>query len=273
MLVTVQRVMLATIIGLVPMLAYCLLLVGLNGRRRATMVPGTWDFAGALLATSGFVLGGGPLILAGLNAGWRRLLLRGHFADWRSMSGEGNVIALASWALYFALVVAGAAILIARRRSYTVFYNVDVPHFPDALQWVFGRLGVVWKRTERGYDLQKSLDPMSSPWRPGSLPVRANAASLSDAKLRAGGPVAATLLVHPLPGSCNVTLQWSGEYGDLRRLVEGEMNHLLPNLRPEHNPASAAFLIAATILFGLIAAGIVFVAITSVRLRGVIGGL
>ena len=41
MLVTAQRILIGGIVGLFPMLVYCLLLIGINGRRRAN---GCGDF-------------------------------------------------------------------------------------------------------------------------------------------------------------------------------------------------------------------------------------
>lgn len=265
---TFQRLMIAIIVGLFPMLVYCLLLMGLNGRNRASMVPGTWDFAGVLLATSGFILGGGPLILAGLNSAWRRYLLQGRVSDWRTLSGEGNTVALGLWALFFVAVVCLATTLIMRRRSYTVIYNVDVPHFENALEWIFGRLALVWKRTERGYEINRPHGGPRLPWR---QPLTTQADGSDSGAEPANRPETAWLVLYPLPGSCNVTLQWFGDSAEVRRRVEGEMQQLLPNLRPESNPVSQRLLVAATALFGVLVAAIVFVILTTVKLRGTIG--
>ena len=161
-----QRILIGSVVCFAPLLVYCLLLIGLNSRRRASMIPGPWDFAGVLLATSGFLLGGGPLILTGLNAGWRRYVLGNSAADWRSLSGEGDAAALGIWTIYFIGLIVGAAWLLWRRRNYTILYNVDTEHFPAALEWVLGRLAIVWHRCENRYDLQKPPQSASIPWRP-----------------------------------------------------------------------------------------------------------
>ncbi|MBX7102912.1 MAG: hypothetical protein K1X57_02450 [Gemmataceae bacterium] len=267
--VPAQRIILAGIVGLFPMLVYCLLLIGLNSRRRASMIPGPWDFAGVLLATSGFLLGGGPMILAGLNGSWRRYLLHGRVADWRTLSGEGNVLALAAWAGFFVFVVAACAFLISRRRHVTVLYNVDVPHFAAALEWVFGRLAIVWKKTDRGYELLKAHESGRRPWRP-ALPIQPGAEIPPRPEIEPR-PTPAWLVVQPLPGSCNVTLQWHGDYHDLRRKVEGEMQQLLVNMRPDENPMLNWVLSVAMILFGVIAASMVFVVLTTVKFRNAFG--
>ncbi len=254
--ITEQRIVIVGIIGLFPMLVYCVLLIGLNTRRRASMIPGTWDCAGVLLATSGFLLAGGPLILAGLDAGWRRLLTKAPVTDWRRFTGEGDILALAMWAFVFIAAVGGATILIGRRRHVTVLYNIDTKSVPAAIEYIFGRLGIVWKRHNLRYDLQLTDEIVASP---------ATSGSAAD-HLRSAIATASVALL-TLPANCNVTLMWDSAESEIRRLVESELSQLLPNLRATDNPSVSWLTTAATALSGIIICLIAFVIWTAIRQR------
>lgn len=255
MYITTQRIIIVSIVGLLPVFVYCLLLIGLNTRRRASMVPGTWDCAGVLLANSGFLLAGGPLILAGLDAGWRRLLTKAPVTDWRRYTGEGDLMALGLWAFVFLAAVGGALFLILRRRHVTVLYNVDTKGVPASIEYILNRFGVKWQRKDHRFDMQLTDDVISPP-----------SGSLSDARSMATIISSASVALLMLPASCNVTLVWSAAESELRRLVEGELSQLLPNLRPPDNPAvnwlvTTATTLAATMI--LLMAFVIWMALRS----------
>jgi hypothetical protein len=255
MLVVAQRILIGGIVCLFPLFAYCLVLVALNSRRRASMIPGTWDFAGVLLANAGFLLAGGPLILVGLNAGWRRAVLHGQPGDWRSLSGEGDARALGMWAIYFLTIVVGAAWLIWSRRAVTVLYNVDTSHVWSALEWVMGRAGVVWERSENTYAIRKVVNAAAAPW-------------LGETATKGGARTeTASLAVRVLPSSCNVTLVWTPAESSLRELIEAEVSALLPNMRAAENPSLRWLVAGATALAGLISGAMVVFIVFAIRLR------
>lgn len=256
MLVVAQRILIGGIICLFPLFGYCLILVALNSRRRASMIPGTWDFAGVLLANAGFLLAGGPLVLVGVNAGWRRAVLHGQYGDWRTLSGEGDARALGLWAVYFLTVVVGVSWLIWSRRAMTVLYNVDTAHFWTALEWVLGRSGVAWERTENTYSLSKDVETTSAPWLAGEPVVPRKSRTLT-----------AQLAVRVLPSSCNVTLVWSPSDSSLRELVEREISALLPNMRSGENASLRWFVAASTLLAGLITGAMIVFVVFAIRLR------
>jgi hypothetical protein len=64
------------LVCLFPLAVYALVLGYVNGRRRSVLVNGSWDFVGVLAALSGFVLVGGPTILAGVNERWEQVSMR-----------------------------------------------------------------------------------------------------------------------------------------------------------------------------------------------------
>ena len=69
-----------------PLAIYLLILALINSRRRPTMISGPWDFALVLLALSGFILVGGPSILAQFDIFWRYLLLHARFRTFLRVS-------------------------------------------------------------------------------------------------------------------------------------------------------------------------------------------
>ena len=98
---------------LFPLAFYCLILASWNSRRRPLFVSGPADFAGVLLATSGFLITGGPLILAllhdksELSAGYPNFA-----AAWSAQAGLTWPWLLA-WLGYFVVVVGGQAWLLS----------------------------------------------------------------------------------------------------------------------------------------------------------------
>jgi len=271
MLVPAQRILIGVIICLGPLLIYCLLLMAINGRRRASIIPGTWDFAGVLLATAGFVLGGGPLILAGFNAGWRRYLLHGkNVTDWRMLTGEGDVRAVALWVLFFVIIISCAAILIFARRNVTVLYNVDTAHIWNALEWIFGRVGIVWKRHDNAYELRRVRQDLRTPWvnelRPMDRFDKNIVAQTTDQPVEVRAE-AAQLKVHVLPTNCNVTLVWDQFEPGIRAQVEAELSSLLTNIRAEHNPVVGWLATAATVILASMLGAMVWVIVLLIQNR------
>src|SRR5262245_39222458 len=72
---------------LFPVTIYLVLLGMLNRHRSPVVVPGPWDFAGVLFAASGFLLVGGPSVLAGVGDRWRIVRIAGQLRQGQ-MGGE-----------------------------------------------------------------------------------------------------------------------------------------------------------------------------------------
>jgi hypothetical protein len=210
---------------LFPLAFYCLVLASWNGRRRPLFVSGPADFAGVLLATSGFLIVGGPLILTGLYDAWRRSTLHGSFALIRQGLNESSRFWLLAWLGYFILVVGGAAWLLARRRAVSVIYNIDVADAHELVPETLLRLGVPLVRQGAGYSIE-----------------------FDDGK-RSGRAVVAVSI---MPIMRHVTLRWSPGSGGARRRVEAEMSRVLAELDAPANPAAGWLLAAATGLFALL---------------------
>src|SRR5262245_56643588 len=114
------------VLVLFPIAVYLSILGWINRRSRGLLLSGSWDFAGILLAASGFLLFGGPALLDSLSQtdAWRGLWVLGRREDglFEERFGGGRIILFAG---YFFLVVAGSAWVLWRRRRLTALYNVD----------------------------------------------------------------------------------------------------------------------------------------------------
>ena len=133
-------VLLAGLFCLLPLSVYLLRLAQVTRRDHPTVVPGEWDFAGLLLALSGFLVAGGGLLLTLLPTNFR-FWMRGNMEQFREAWVQERV----TWGLLVAaylIAVGGIATLtfLARRRS-LVIYNVEPAAFEHAVREVFDQLG------------------------------------------------------------------------------------------------------------------------------------
>ena len=96
--------MLIVLSFLIPPAIYLLTLAFRNRGRHPVMLSGRWDFAGVVFAMSGFLLLGGPAILAALYQRWRLSWVLGRT---RFLNGvaENWYFWISLWILYFAAVI------------------------------------------------------------------------------------------------------------------------------------------------------------------------
>jgi hypothetical protein len=150
----IPLLLIGTFVCLFPLMLYCLFLAGLNNRPRPTLVSGAWDFAMVLLATAGFWMIGGPVVLAGLREQTKHILLRGSFATIRDHFHVTHWPWTLLWASYFVLVVAGSAWILRRRRTVTVLYHIDGESAHAAIEAALGRGGWSWARQSNAYVIE-----------------------------------------------------------------------------------------------------------------------
>jgi hypothetical protein len=266
---------------LFPVAIYCLILAVLNSRRHPTLVSGPWDFAGVLFATTGFLLIGGPTILAGLNSQWRYALQHGRFREVRSQPSEWWLLWILIWGVYFVVVIGGAVYVAWRRRPVTIIYNIDPVVFEDVLGRVLDQLGMEGARVAnrifigyaggngRNHSDEPNLEAFTTP---GGLPRSVAGPYPEEAE---GGvellgrtsfprPAAnqvepnrtAVLELEPLPSVQHLTLHWTHGDPSVRRDVEAELAKVLAEVETNPNPAANWFLVVASILFAFILFGL-----------------
>lgn len=194
---------------LFPLMVYCLFMAGLNQRRQATVLSGTWDFAGVLLALAGFLLWGGPKFLQQLEVNV--------FGLGRALGVSGMLPVL--WVLYGLFVLGGAGLLLWQRHWATAIYNVDPSFVEDMLPRICEQLGFV--STQRGRVLR-----------------------IEDYRRDDGhSPVSATVRLEPNAMFWHATLIWSGS-ADIRHEVETAIDRELSSIAVDANPL-AGWLISA----------------------------
>jgi len=244
-----------------PVAAYLLYLAVLNGRPHPTLIAGPWEFAGALFATSGFWLLGGPLILSNFHAYWRPALLRGETAE--LAGGDWSFLWLLLWLGYFAVVLGGAVLLLRQRRNATIIYNIEPPLFDEALAHVAQRLGVAATRIGNRVAFYPAGEDGPAP-PPDAIQAVASAPSAA-ATLSTSSPPLAALELDPFPAMHNITLRWQSEGATFRRDLEAELARLFAQVESPENPVSGWCLTVSSCLFSAIFLGLVAFVLFSMR--------
>jgi hypothetical protein len=243
---------------LIPLAVYLLILAFLNRTDHPVLIPGSWDCAGLLLASSGLLLLGGPAILTGLYEEWRLAWLLGQTRFLRGF-GENWQFWIGVWIVYFLLVVAGAAWLLASRRRFTSVYNVDPAVLDETLGQALARLGLEWSRA--GSKHRIIIRPRESDLE--NEPVQAirqkEYLSVTQDRLRHGEREPATtqnslservtLTMAPFTALRHVTLRWSGPRQGIRSEVEEELDRSFRNMFSNENPASRWFMSLSVSIF------------------------
>jgi hypothetical protein len=210
---------------LFPLAFYCLLLASWNNRRRPFFVNGPADFAGVLVATSGFLIVGGPLILYRLHAAAEGSVAHPSFtAAWFALGRIGWVWLLA-WCGYFVAVVGGAVWLLIRRRSVSVVYNIDPAEAGQLVPTLLNRLDVEWVQRGREFWIERPQE-------------EAFDGVVLDVTIR--------------PKMRHMALDWSSNAGGVRQRFEADLKAALAEIASPHNPFSSWLVTAATAIFTLL---------------------
>src|SRR5262249_45227040 len=216
-------------VWLLPLAFYVRVAASLNSRKGPTLVSGPADFAGVLLATAGFVIVGGPLVLHGVYDLWRRAYMRGGFAPIRDSLAESSWPWSLLWVGYFVLVVGGSVALLLRRRSVSVVYNLDVAMAHQLVADVLDRLGHSWTRLRRMYTIGiESLDD--------SIPSKPN-----DPPIFPGDK--AVLEVTGTSSFRHLTLHWHSTPWTIRGPIEGELRQSFEDVEVPPNPTAGWLLV------------------------------
>jgi hypothetical protein len=245
---------------LLPLAVYLLILALLNRGQHPVLVPGTWDCAGLLLASSGFLLLGGPAVLTGFYEEWRLTWLLGQTRLLRGL-GESWSFWVGLWMSYFVLVIAGAAWLLASRRCLTSIYNVEPAAFQDALRQVLDRTGLEWALAGANRLMIRWREPAADnqPLESARLEEYSRE-SVEAVDLSGRGPGNRSVAqvspddgvmvsFEPFAALRHMTLRWSSPSAAVRREVEAELGRTLQTIYTADNPAGRWFMSCAVSLF------------------------
>ena len=208
-----------------PLAIYLLALSALNRGPHPVLVPGAWDFAMVLFASSGFLVFGGPAILAGLQAHTRDFMLFGPF---RPPATYGWHFWIVVWTVYFVCVLAAALYVLAQRRRATSIYNVEPTALRQALGDTLDRLRLEWVRdADQVYISPSAVEASLAPKQ--ALAVRLEA----------------------FPALRHVTLYWPDGVTPLRHAIEEGLEQTLAGVWTRGNAAASWMFSIAACLFML----------------------
>lgn len=256
----------------VPLAVYLLALGWVNRQPRPVVVSGTWDFVGLLFAASGFLLFGGPAVLSAGYDRWRYYWLfgeGGNPADSLEALRHGWVLFAL---LYFGVVVAVSAVILARRRRATCICNADLATVERALAETCARLGLTPVRSGNLYVFGLVLDVLERDAtgvqrgvqgpHTGKSGLSGQAVDvLSDPDLGPGDELAgqqAILELDSFAAMHHVTLWWEPGDAPLRTAVEAGLTDRLAHVAaPDH--ATAAWLNLTASLLLVLSLGVLVV--------------
>jgi hypothetical protein len=251
---------------LFPIAVYCTILGMINRRPQPLVVSGAWDFAGVLLATSGFLLFVGPALISGaFQQGLRDLPLHHDSMTLGSAIGEIWAAWWVLWLLYYLFVLGGAAFLIWMRRDTTVIYNIDPHTLDSALARAAKRLGLEAQR--RGNRLEIGVASVD-----GGQRVVDSEQKVVDGEqwtVDGGEPSSPSTVHHPpsnispftvhsplstidveaFPLLSNVTLHWHSAVLESRADLERELRKALAEVFTLDNAVGSWLLGIAAVLF------------------------
>lgn len=212
-----------------PLAIHFLYLASLNRRPHPVLVGGGWDFAEVLFAASGFLIFGGPCVLAGFNQRYRDSLLAIRTPRLAWPSGSFWV---ALWVAYFVAVVAVAAYVLWRRRLATEVYNVAPGAFFECLDEALSRLKVEWVRSGDLIFLNERQD--------------GEAVDEADPYRRR-----LTVQVDIFPATRHVTLYWPEDAGPLRAEIEAGLTQTFATAFTRDNPVGIWMLTLSLFFFAI----------------------
>jgi hypothetical protein len=240
---------------LFPICIYVLFLALLHQRRHPTLLPGSWDFVGVLLALSGFLIFGTTIFLLSFQPAGREFLLHGGTpADVRRISAQGSPLIVLLWFLFYASLACSFAFMIWQRRAFSVIYNLTPAEMEQVLQGVIDRLHLqAIRRGRRWY--------IGSPERMERNPAGGDSASQHISATEPRWALAksepqvipqAVLDVHGSPLMRTVTILWRSYRRDVRQELQAELERELDQF-PSSAGATAGWMITlASALFVLI---------------------
>jgi hypothetical protein len=237
------------LICLFPLACYSLYLAFINRGRHPVLMRGTWDFAGVLLAASGFLLLGGPTILNGLYESRRLAWVLGARPFIPGLAGNDWLLWASFWVVYYAGVLGGGAFLLLRRRWTLSIYNIEPDLFDAAFAQALQPLGLEAVRLGNRIVIEAPNGFSGLPRQTASAaaaePPREPNGSLAALAATVGATTVAVLEVDPFPAMRHVSLTWLDEPGPLFKEVEGELSRALEQVPAANSQVAGWFLTVA----------------------------
>jgi hypothetical protein len=247
-----------------PIAVYLLILGLMNRRDRPMVLSGVWDFVGVLWAASGLLLFVCPGALAALHERWQLHFLVGGSRAVEALGEEGQLLWTFISALYFTVVVSGAAWLLFRRRQMTSIYNIEPPVFDTLLAGVLDRLGCSWARAGNQLFIKPGTALLNNQPAQAEMPrvhTEIIGSELAHAAMRArtltealaGSPLAvaglAVLEVEPFWMMYHVTMRWRSADPAVRQEIERELVKDLGTVQTRETSLGGWFLTLAALMF------------------------
>lgn len=199
------------IVCLMPLAIYLLYLANLNTKANAVLVPGTWDIASTLLGIGGFILIMGPMLLTLVDHQWRSYA----FGNWDTLKTVGPRESRA-WSMmatgYFLILLGIIPALIRVRRPYTAIYNVDLTTLEQTITLAIEHAGFTSKQQGNKWSL-----------------------------LLPNGKDIGELSVDQFKTLSHVTLRWSGNWAEVRPLIEKQLTQILDRQPASRSPSGGWF--------------------------------
>jgi hypothetical protein len=270
-----------------PLAVYFFVLAQLNRRRHPVMVNGVWDFAGVLFALSGFLLLGGPFIMASLNQDWRDFWVWSSIRSFEGLSGQWWYLRLLIWGLYFLAVGGGAVLLLRWRSNVTCVYNVVPEVLDQALGEALDRLQLPWRRSWnrvhisfpivadgqaiRAEGAQRQLTKAAVLATEKGIDTADRSSVLESQSTSTISPhlndpvdspaVSSVLELDPFPAMHHVTLRWPVGSGTLRKEVEAVLAKILAEVESTYNSGAIWLMSVATVLLSAVTFGLLMLII------------
>ncbi len=213
---------------LFPLTIYCLILAYVNHRPRPTMVPGAWDFVGVLLGLSGFILVGGPLLVAAVDDLFRQFWFQGNWADLRTRLSDSNLW-LGIWGVYFVLLIVAVRWQLTGRQAWTAIYNIEPRKTKEIVYEALKQQGHEVQMHPTGLRVRSASH---RPDHPFGLPA-----------IAAGGE-SSWVEVDETHASHHALLHWNEIPRQQRQAVENTLDQLLGKVASADNPVTGWLLTA-----------------------------
>jgi len=215
------------------MAIYLFFLAFLNGKPRATVFSGAWDFTCLLLGLSGFIILGGPLLLTLFDSAWCSVWLTGSFSRIRSHWDTYRFLWLVVPVVYLTFLTCAIVYILQVRRKVTIVYNLEPSEVEETFLAAADSLQIPHRRVLGGIELG-SRDKKPEGADPGPF-----APSLETTFVR----------IDFFAAMRHATVRWHDPESPLRRELEPVFTRMVMTPERPSNPIAGWFMTGAVSIF------------------------